>query len=183
MTKKLGLKLCICLVAILLTLGAVFLVKGNMSRDVARILPFEVTHWPYPIDFSEHIYVHNVEFIGYRQEITYTVTNASSDFYYVRHIRMGFKLIDNEWFLMPITAFEDLSSLLVPVPRYDSIEWSFNLHRLGNFNLDVDIHPLPDGIYKFVKPLYTWPWPHMPDGSRYEFTWLPLIVEITSGSS
>jgi len=183
MTKNLRLKLCIFLAGILLTLVAVFLVKGLMSYEDAYVLPFELRRWPYPFDDDPvNVFIENIE-VHDRRVITYNVTNASSDLYYIQRIRRGFKLIDNEWYVLGLRV-TDINDILYHLPRYDSVDRSFGLHRWVYIDGDY-VHvpiPLPDGLYRFEKPLYTWPWPHMPDGSRYEYTWLPLIVEITSGS-
>ena len=183
MTKSLGLKLCIFLAGILLALVAVFLVKSFMSHDDAYALPFEMTHWPYPFDDHPiNVFIENIE-VHDRRAITYTVTNASSDRYYIQRIRRGFKLIDSEWYVLDFRV-TDISDFLYYLPRYDSVDRRFGLYRWVYIDGDyapVSI-PLPDGLYRFEKQLHTLPWPHsLDDGTvGFDYTWLPLIFEITS---
>ena len=178
MPNELKLKYCVFLTVTMLAIGIMLsLVRNIPQNDAFHYYPFRLSSAPSTIEFHEHMYIHSVEYCSYRQEIVYTITNTSNRAYYhFRRIRRAFKLIGSEWFLIHFNT-TDVVDWVYFVPPNSSVVWSFSLFHFVNFN-DIT---LPDGIYMFAKPLY--PWPLRDErGVEREASWLPLILEVTSGS-
>jgi len=174
MIKSNKLKTCVCLVVTLIIAGTVvFLVKHMQQQEMEVDSIISVSDYPTTIEFLEiSVYSHSIVYYSDRNEIMYTLTNTSENWYEFGQIQRAFKLIDNEWFHIS----GSVGVLLVPyrISPNSSVSRS---HSLNGFESLRD-RTMPAGVYLFKKPLnliichISW------DIDRHNPMWLHLILEV-----